>query len=99
MGAMRGLLSVLLCVASAVAYAQTVGEAPRRPASTQASIDTLPLRPSAQPSVQAEREPKPLAAFAVTYTDDADSVRLPSFATRTTPFPTRFLRVGVEWTF
>lgn len=90
---------MLLCMACAVAYAEAPREAPLRPSSTQTRIDTLPSRQGAQTSVQAERERRPLAAFALTYTDDADSVRLPAFATRTTPFPTRFLRVGVEWTF
>lgn len=96
---MRGLLFVLFCLPGAAAFAEVPGEAPLRPSSTQTRIDTFPSRQSAQPPVQAERERRPLAAFAVTYTDDADSVRLPAFATRTTPFPTRFLRVGVEWTF
>lgn len=90
---------MLFFLASAVAYAEAPGEAPLRPASTPTRIDSLPSRQGEQPSVPAERERKPLATFAVTYTDDADSVRLPAFATRTTPFPTRFLRVGVEWTF
>lgn len=90
---------MLLCLASAVAYAEAPREAPLRPASTQTRIDSLPPRPRAQPPMQEESERRPLAHFAVTYTDDADSVRLPAFATRTTPFPTRFLRVGVEWTF
>lgn len=39
------------------------------------------------------------AAIAVFVTDDADSMRLPAFATPTTPLPVRFMRVGVEWTF
>lgn len=43
--------------------------------------------------------PRPTVGLAVTFTDDADSMRLPAFASRTTPLPTRFLRVGVEWKF
>ena len=39
------------------------------------------------------------AAISVFVTDDADSMRLPAFATPTTPLPVRFMRVGVEWTF
>lgn len=39
------------------------------------------------------------AAIAVFVTDDADSMRLPAFATPATPLPVRFVRVGVEWTF
>jgi hypothetical protein len=44
-------------------------------------------------------EPKPAASMAILFTDDHDSTRLPAFATRTTPLPTRFMRVGVEWSF
>ena len=47
----------------------------------------------------AERAQKQPASLAVTFTDDADSVRLPAFAMRMTPLPERFLRVGVEWRF
>jgi len=35
----------------------------------------------------------------VTVTDDADSTRLPAFATPTTPMPKKLIRVGVEWSF
>jgi hypothetical protein len=42
---------------------------------------------------------RPTVGLAVTFTDDADSMRLPAFASRTTPLPTRFFRVGVEWKF
>jgi hypothetical protein len=37
--------------------------------------------------------------MAFLFTDDHDSARLPAFATRTTPMPTRFMRLGVEWSF
>ena len=47
----------------------------------------------------AERSPRRRATIAVFVTDDADSMRLPAFATPTTPLPVRFMRVGVEWTF
>ena len=44
-------------------------------------------------------EPKPAASMAFLITDDHDSARLPAFATRTTPLPTRYMRLGVEWSF
>jgi len=37
--------------------------------------------------------------LAFVLTDDADSTRLPAFAMRTTVYPTRLLRVGVEFPF
>ena len=43
--------------------------------------------------------PKAAASMAILFTDDHDSTRLPAFATRTTPLPTRFMRLGVEWSF
>jgi hypothetical protein len=60
-----------------------------------------PLQEAAKPSswADARPEPKPAAAMAVLITDDHDSTRLPVFATRTTPLPTRFVRLGVEWSF
>ena len=42
---------------------------------------------------------RPTVGLAVAFTDDADSMRLPAFATRTTPLPQRFLRIGIEWKF
>ena len=39
------------------------------------------------------------AAIAIFVTDDADSLRLPAFASRATPLPERFVRVGLEWSF
>jgi hypothetical protein len=42
---------------------------------------------------------RPVAAVSLTFTDDADSVRLPAFASRTTPLPMRFFRIGIEWRF
>jgi hypothetical protein len=42
---------------------------------------------------------RPSVTVAVTFTDDADSMRLPAFASRTSPLPMRFLRVGIEWKF
>jgi hypothetical protein len=52
-----------------------------------------PARPAEQPAR------RPFASVAVTATDDADSVLLPAFASRSTPQPMRFVRVGLEWSF
>jgi hypothetical protein len=60
----------------------------------------VPLQETAKPSwTSARPESRPTANMAVLFTDDADSMRLPAFATRTTPLPTRFFRLGVEWSF
>lgn len=54
----------------------------------------------AQSSAKEKTPPRrPSVAVAVTFTDDADSMRLPAFASRTSPLPMRFLRVGIEWKF
>lgn len=55
--------------------------------------------PAAKPLRFVEPERKPSPALAFVLTDDADSTRLPAFATRTTVYPTRLLRVGVEFPF
>ena len=60
----------------------------------------LPVVQVAKPSwTTPQPEPKPAASMAFLFTDDHDSTRLPAFATRTTPLPTRYMRVGVEWSF
>ena len=60
----------------------------------------LPGQQAVKPSwTTPQPEPKPVASMAILFTDDHDSARLPAFATRTTPLPTRFMRVGVEWSF
>ena len=66
-----------------------------RPA--QASLLQEAVKPTSW--ADARPEPKPAASMAVLITDDHDSTRLPVFATRTTPLPTRFVRLGVEWSF
>jgi hypothetical protein len=97
MGRMRALLSVALGLAGALvqaeAAAQTAGvSAVFRPtAVTERQVE--------KPSKAAEPLRKQVATLAVLYTDDADATRLPAFATRTTPLPTRLLRIGVEWSF
>ena len=71
------------------------------------AADAAPLPPRVEKVTHADAEKlarsaerqRRQAAIAIFVTDDADSVRLPAFATPTTPLPVRFLRVGVEWTF
>jgi hypothetical protein len=53
----------------------------------------------ARPSRAAQPQRRQFAAIAVTLTDDVDSMWLPAFASRTTPLPMRFFRVGIEWSF
>jgi hypothetical protein len=91
-----------LCLAAAVVSAEAAaqGAAPGPAAAAperrvESALPTLAAIPAKVP----EPLRKHFAAVAVTYTDDADSVRLPGFASRTTPLPTRFFRVGVQWSF
>lgn len=81
-----------LCLAAAAVQAEPAAQdaGPRPAAAAERRVEKPKL---------AEPQRKQFAAVALTFTDDADSVRLPAFATRTTPLPTRFLRVGVEWSF
>jgi hypothetical protein len=90
---MRALLSLALCLAAAVAQAEPAGSVSGR------SVEKLPVLAAAAPKAAAQPQRKPLTAVALMLTDDADSMRLPAFASRTTPLPTRFLRVGLEWSF
>jgi len=90
-------LCIAATVVSADAGAQVSGQ--RRAVAAARPVEkSLPM-PAAIPAKAEEPQRKPSAAVAVTLTDDADSMRLPAFATRTTPLPTRFLRVGIEWSF
>ena len=97
---MRALFVMAVCLA---ACAPALAAEPAGPGPAVTSLSQLPpLRPQpvAKPSPLAEPERKqPPAALAVTVTDDADSIRLPAFATPTTPMPKKLLRVGVEWFF
>ena len=90
---MRALLSMVLCLAAAAVQAEPAwkGADPRPAAVSEKRVE--------KPSRAAEPQRKQFAAIAVTFTDDADSVLLPAFASRATPLPMRFLRVGVEWSF
>jgi hypothetical protein len=98
---MRALLSMALCLAAAAVKAEpsTQGAGLRPAAAAERRVEKFAPAPAAMPSNVVEPQRKQLTAVALTFTDDADSVRLPPFATRTTPLPTRFLRVGVEWSF
>lgn len=89
-----------VCLA-ACAPAQSAEPAGLGPAATSPSqLPPLRPQPAAKPSPLAEPERKQSSAsLAVTVTDDADSTRLPAFATPTTPTPKKLLRVGVEWSF
>jgi hypothetical protein len=97
---MRASFVMAVCLA-ACAPAQAAEPAGPGPAATSLSqLPPLRPQPAAKPSPLAEPERKQsAAALAVTITDDADSTRLPAFATPTTPTPKKLVRVGVEWSF
>jgi hypothetical protein len=98
---MRALLLLVLSLAAALVPAEVAAQdAGARPAAiSKMRLDDLPM-PAATPAKAAESQRKQqFAAIAVTLTDDVDTVWLPPFASRTTPQPMRFLRVGVEWSF
>jgi hypothetical protein len=61
--------------------------------------DSFTVSPAEKPAKLPERARRPVASVAVALTDDVDSIWLPAFATRSSPMPMRFLRVGVEWSF
>ena len=90
-----------LCLAAAVVSAEAAaqGAAPGPAAAPERRVENALPTLAAIPAKVPEPLRKQFAAVAVTYTDDADSVRLPAFASRTTPLPTRFFRVGVQWSF
>jgi hypothetical protein len=111
MGRMKVLASIALFLAACVSAQAAEPTAPRPLAGSQMP-PAQPLPPS-KPTTRAwpeqgvkpswisngERDPKPAAGVAVLVTEDADSARLPAFATPTTPTPQRFMRFGVEWSF
>jgi len=105
MGRMKVLASIALCLAACVPAQAAERVVPglsagsQMPAGALTPQQALPPQQAAKPSFSTRPEPKPSAAVAVHFTDDADSLRLPAFATRTTPIPTRLLRLGVEWSF
>lgn len=89
-------MSIVLGLATVLAEAHAAETGPSA-AAPAPRVEKYTPPQAAKPA--AERAQKPPATLAVTFTDDADSVRLPAFAMRMTPLPERFLRVGVEWRF
>jgi hypothetical protein len=103
---MRALFVMAVCLAACVPAQAAEPAGPGAAAISQPDAhalrdaQTLRPQPAAKPSPLAEPERKrSAAALAVTVTDDADSTRLPAFATPTTPLPKKLVRVGVEWSF
>ena len=88
---MKLLLALSLGIACTVVQAQT--SAPQR------RVDNFTVSPAEKPAKLPERQPRPVASVAVALTDDVDTIWLPSFATRSSPTPMRFLRVALEWSF
>ena len=98
---MRALLPIALLLAAVLVPAEAAAhsaDARTVAVAENPVLKSLPM-PAATPPKAPEPQKKPLAAVAVTLTDDADSTLLPAFASRTTPLPTRLLRVGIEWSF
>src|SRR4029077_20027538 len=97
---MRALFVMAVCLAACVPAQAAEPAGPGPAATSRMQVESLRAQPAAKPSPLAEPERKqPAAALAVTVTDDADSTRLPAFATPTTPTPKKLFRVGVEWSF
>jgi hypothetical protein len=97
---MRASFVMAVCLAACVPAQAAEPAGPGPAATSQPQVQLPRPQPAAKPSRLAEPERKqPAAALAVTVTDDADSTRLPAFATPTTPLPKKLLRVGVEWFF
>ena len=91
-------MAVCLAACAPVQAAEPAGPGPAVTSLSQ--LPPLRPQPAAKPSPLAEPERKPpAAALTMIMTDDADSTRLPAFATPTTPTPKKLLRVGVEWFF
>ena len=89
-----------LCLAAAAVQAEPAANAALRPAAAaQSRVEKFTPATAATPPKIAEPQRRLLTAVALTVTDDGDSVRLPAFATPTTPLPMRFLRVGIQWSF
>jgi hypothetical protein len=97
---MRGLISMALCIAACVPAQAAEPAGPGPVTTTQPPVLAPEPQRAAKPSPFSDPERKPRAAtLAVTVTEDADSTRLPAFATPSSPQPKRLFRVGVEWSF
>lgn len=92
---MRTLLSVLSMV---LGLATVLAEARAADAAPSPRVEKVTHADVWKQARSFERQRRQ-AAIAIFVTDDADSLRLPAFASRTTPLPVRFVRVGVEWSF
>ena len=89
-----------VCLAACMPAQAAEPAGPGAPATTQPQVLTPQPQRAAKPSPLSEPDKKPpAAALAVTVTDDADTTRLPAFATPSSPQPRKLFRVGVEWSF
>jgi hypothetical protein len=88
-------MKLLLALALAIACTAAQGQTP----SPQKRVDNFTVWQAEKPAKLPERARRSAASLAVALTDDADSMWLPPFASRTTSAPLRFLRVGLEWSF
>jgi hypothetical protein len=97
---MKVLLPLALClIVTAVQAEPTEGTGLGSAVASDRRVERFPVAQAAKPSRPAERQRRQAAAVAVAFTDDAEAMWLPPYATRTTSLPIRFLRVGVEWSF
>ena len=91
---------MVVCLAACVPVQAAEPAGPGAAATPQLPALAPQPQRAAKPSPFTEPDRKPPAAsLAVTVTDDADSTRLPAFATPSTPQPKKLFRVGVEWSF
>jgi hypothetical protein len=97
---MRPFLLIAVCLAACAPAQAAEPAGPGPAATTQPPVLTPEPQRDAKPSPLTNPDRKPTgAALAVTVTDDADSTRLPAFASPSTPQPKKLFRVGVEWSF
>ena len=98
---MKPVLVIALYLVATTAQAQ-VGQAiwqSERVTPAEQRAEQTQSRQAAKPSQTAEARKYPAASLAVLLVDDADAITLPPFASRTTPAPTRVLRVGVQLSY
>ncbi|HJY78463.1 MAG TPA: hypothetical protein VKE95_17615 [Burkholderiales bacterium] len=97
---MRSFILMVVCLAACVPAqaAEPAGPGPAATARPQMPAPEPQRAAKPSPFTDPDRKP-PAASIAVTVTDDADSTRLPPFATPSTPQPKKLFRVGVEWSF
>lgn len=89
-----------VCLAACVPAQAAEPAGPGPAATTQPRMPAPEPQRAAKPSPYTDSDRKaPAASLAVTVTDDADSTRLPAFATPSSPQPKKLFRVGVEWSF